>query len=163
MHRLDSGTAGTSPPASRRLHRAFPSPGLVTPPATTPGGSRCRLHAQHPGCLHRFRTCVRIDSHAHQGALAGCRESVAPSVPASVAVAAGGLDKDYPSGNRDLVEAIRAKGLVVSEQPPGSAPTRKRFAARNRIVAALSAVTVVVEARSWSSALDIAERVEAGT
>jgi DNA processing protein len=67
-----------------------------------------------------------IDAHAHRAALAGHQGTDA----ATIAVLAGGLDRDYPSGNADLAAAIRANGLTLSELPPGSAPTRYRFLIR---------------------------------
>lgn len=97
-----------------------------------------------------------IDAHAHRAALAG----TTGEGPATIAVAAGGLDRVYPSGNADLAAAIRANGLIVSEQPPGTAPTRHRFLARNRIMAALAGVTCIVEARWRSGALTTAHHAE---
>ncbi|KSU68582.1 DNA processing protein [Pseudarthrobacter enclensis] len=97
-----------------------------------------------------------IDAHAHRAALAG----VQGDGPATIAVLAGGLDRDYPSGNADLAAAIRANGLTLSEQPPGSAPTRSRFLDRGRIIAALAGVTCVVEARWRSGALNTAHHAE---
>lgn len=84
-----------------------------------------------------------IDAAAHRGALA------APD-GATIAVLAGGLDRLYPRGNTQLLERIRKRHLLVSEAPPGTAPTRWRFLARNRLIAALSQAVVVVEA-SWRS------------
>jgi DNA processing protein len=81
-----------------------------------------------------------IDAHAHRAALAGSTGNG----PATIAVLAGGLDRDYPSGNADLGAAIRANGLTFSELPPGTAPTRARFLQRNRIIAALAGVTCVL-------------------
>jgi DNA processing protein len=97
-----------------------------------------------------------IDAHAHRAALAGSQGTG----PATIAVLAGGLDRDYPSGNADLAAAIRANGLTLSELPPGSAPTRRRFLQRNRIIAALAGVTCVVEARWRSGALNTAHHAE---
>jgi DNA processing protein len=97
-----------------------------------------------------------IDAHAHRAALAGSTGSG----PATIAVLAGGLDRDYPSGNADLAAAIRANGLTLSELPPGSAPTRYRFLQRNRTIAALAGVTCVVEARWRSGALNTAHHAE---
>lgn len=97
-----------------------------------------------------------IDAHAHRAALAG----TVGEGPATIAVLAGGLDRDYPSGNADLAAAIRAIGLTLSELPPGSAPTRHRFLQRNRIIAALAGVTCVVEARWRSGALNTAQHAE---
>ncbi|MDX6225262.1 MAG: processing protein [Frankiales bacterium] len=79
-----------------------------------------------------------IDAAAHRAALA---------VPTpTVAVLASGVDVPYPVAHTSLIERIAAEGLVVSEQPPGDAPRQLRFLARNRIVAALTRGTVVVEA-----------------
>lgn len=97
-----------------------------------------------------------IDAHAHRAALAGSQGDG----PATIAVLAGGLDRDYPSGNADLAAAIRANGLTLSELPPGTAPTRYRFLQRNRIIAALAGVTCVVEARWRSGALNTAHQAE---
>lgn len=89
-----------------------------------------------------------IDAAAHRAALAG--------EGPTIAVMAGGCDRLYPSGNRDLLEQILAEGLLVSELPPGQAPTRWRFLQRNRVVAALASATVVVEAGARSGALNTA-------
>jgi DNA processing protein len=74
---------------------------------------------------------------------------------------AGGVDRFYPSGNEDLLRAVANQGAVISEVPPGSAPTRYRFLQRNRLIAALASVTVVVEARWRSGALNTAHHAEA--
>ena len=94
-----------------------------------------------------------IDAQAHRGALAAPWDG--DSLP-TVAVMACGVDRYYPAGNEDLLRAVADRGLVLSEVPPGSAPTRWRFLQRNRIIAALSAATVVVEARWRSGALNTA-------
>lgn len=78
-----------------------------------------------------------IDAAAHQGALA--------AGGVTIAVLACGIDVAYPKANRGLYDRIRAEGAVVSEHPPGAAPQRPRFLVRNRLIAALSAGTVVVE------------------
>ncbi|SKC78714.1 DNA-processing protein DprA [Krasilnikoviella flava] len=90
-----------------------------------------------------------IDAAAHRGALAGG----APTV----AVLAGGVDRFYPPGNEDLLRRLAdGAGAVVSEVPPGSAPFKQRFLARNRVIAAVSCATVVVEAAWRSGALSTA-------
>ncbi|MFI2104802.1 DNA-processing protein DprA [Isoptericola sp. NPDC019693] len=90
-----------------------------------------------------------IDAAAHRGAVAGG----APTV----AVLAGGVDRFYPPGNQDLLRRLAdGAGAVVSEVPPGSAPFKQRFLARNRIIAAVSCATVVVEAAWRSGALSTA-------
>jgi DNA processing protein len=85
-----------------------------------------------------------IDAAAHRGALAAGGQTVA--------VLASGVDVVYPGANRGLYDRIRAEGVIVSEQPPGSAPHRGRFLVRNRLIAALSGGTVVVEAAPRSGA-----------
>jgi DNA processing protein len=85
-----------------------------------------------------------IDAAAHLGALAGGG--------GTVAVLASGVDRPYPRGNAPLLDRIAAEGLVVSEVPPGSSPTRSRFVHRNRLIAALADATVVVEAGLRSGA-----------
>lgn len=89
-----------------------------------------------------------IDSAAHRGALA----AEAPTV----AVLACGVDVSYPRGHAGLLERVTDTGLVLSEVPPGSAPNRIRFLVRNRLIAALSLGTVVVEAAMRSGALNTA-------
>jgi DNA processing protein len=89
-----------------------------------------------------------IDQAAHRGALA--------VRGATVAVLAYGVDKAYPVAHADLIERIAVHGTVVSEYPPGCTPTRTRFLARNRIIAALTEGTVVVEAAERSGSLSMA-------
>ena len=89
-----------------------------------------------------------IDASSHRGALAGGGTTVA--------VLAGGLEFGYPRGHAELFLAVAAHGLLVSECPPGRGPTRPGFLIRNRIIAALSRGTVVVEAALRSGALNSA-------
>jgi DNA processing protein len=89
-----------------------------------------------------------IDGAAHRAALA--------SRGVTVAVLAGGLDRFYPSGHEQLIGRIVERGAVIAEVPPGTAPTRWRFLQRNRIIAALSGATIVVEAGWRSGALNTA-------
>ena len=91
-----------------------------------------------------------IDGCAHRGALA--------SDGATIAVLACGVDVAYPRGHSALLDRIAHAGLVVSEWPPGCAPMRYRFLVRNRVIAALTAGTVVVEANVRSGALSTANR-----
>ena len=64
----------------------------------------------------------------------------------TIAVMAGGMDRKYPKANFALFNRIREHGALVSELPPGVAPTRWRFLQRNRLIAALTPTTVVIEA-----------------
>jgi DNA processing protein len=75
---------------------------------------------------------------------------------ATVAVLACGVDRVYPAQNRLLLQHLAAEFAVVSEQPPGSTPTRPRFLARNRLIAAITTGTVLVEAALRSGALNTA-------
>jgi DNA processing protein len=94
-----------------------------------------------------------IDAQAHRSALASADDS--DGVP-TMAVMACGLDRYYPAGNEELLRSIAARGIILAEVPPGSAPTRWRFLQRNRLIAALAGATVVVEARWRSGALNTA-------
>ena len=93
-----------------------------------------------------------IDAVVHRAALAvGGR---------SIAVLACGVDRAYPAGNTALIARLVQRGAVVSEVPPGSVPTRWRFLERNRLIAAATRGTVVVEAAWRSGALATADRAE---
>lgn len=89
-----------------------------------------------------------IDQAAHRGALA--------VRGATLAVLASGVDRPYPQAHTELLNYIAEVGLVVSESAPGGAPRRIRFLARNRLIAALTQGTVVVEAAVRSGALNTA-------
>ncbi|MCS5720957.1 DNA-processing protein DprA [Herbiconiux sp. CPCC 203407] len=89
-----------------------------------------------------------IDGIAHRAALA--------SSGTTIAYLAGGVDRLYPSGHGDLLRRIIDSGAVVSELPCGAAPTRWRFLQRNRLIAATSVATVVVEAGHRSGSLNTA-------
>ncbi|WP_405006303.1 DNA-processing protein DprA [Kitasatospora purpeofusca] len=91
-----------------------------------------------------------IDAAAHRGALAVGGPTVG--------VLACGVDVAYPRGNTSLIRRIAEQGLLVSELPPGEHPTRFRFVLRNRVIAALTRGTVVVEAALRSGALSTARR-----
>lgn len=76
----------------------------------------------------------------------------------TIAVLACGVDVSYPRGHDRLLQRVAAEGLLVSEHPPGCAPTRSRFLVRNRLIAALSTGTVVVEAALRSGSLTTARQ-----
>ncbi|NNE95808.1 MAG: hypothetical protein HKN24_07240, partial [Acidimicrobiales bacterium] len=88
-----------------------------------------------------------IDGAAHDGA------GAAPGDPGRVGVVAGGLDMVYPPAHGELWRSIAATGLLMSETPMGERATRWRFPARNRLIAALSQVVVVVESHRSGGAL----------
>ena len=89
-----------------------------------------------------------IDGAAHRAALA--------SQGTTVAFLAGGVDRPYPSGHDALIGRIVETGAVLSEVPCGGSPTKWRFLQRNRLIAALSQATVVLEAGWRSGSLNTA-------
>ncbi|GIG25248.1 DNA processing protein DprA [Cellulomonas denverensis] len=92
-----------------------------------------------------------IDAAAHRGALAG------RPAASTVALLAGGPDRLTPAGNAELLRrVIDQGGSVIAESPPGRPPSRSRFLLRNRLIAALTGATVVVEAGWRSGALNTA-------
>jgi DNA processing protein len=86
-----------------------------------------------------------IDGAAHRGALSARGRAIA--------VVGNGPDKAYPAVHRDLWQQVCTEGLLISEWPPGVAPDAYRFPMRNRILAALSEVVVVVESRESGGSL----------
>jgi DNA processing protein len=90
-----------------------------------------------------------IDAAAHRGALSGGG--------LTIAVLANGPDVVYPAVNRPLYERIVEGGAVISEHPPGTRPRKQDFPARNRIMAALGQVVVIVEAAQPSGTLITAD------
>lgn len=89
-----------------------------------------------------------IDGMAHRAALA--------SSGTTIAFLAGGVDRFYPSGHDALLTRIVETGAVVSELPCGASPTKWRFLQRNRLIAASSLATVVLEAGWRSGSLNTA-------
>jgi DNA processing protein len=86
-----------------------------------------------------------VDGAAHRGALS--------AGGATMAVLACGVDVAYPRGHSELIGRIVEQGLVMGELPPSEHPTRSRFVLRNRVIAALTRGTVVVEAEYRSGSL----------
>ncbi|UOE25231.1 DNA-processing protein DprA [Agromyces soli] len=135
-----------------RLVAARPSIAVVGARAATGYGEQLALETA-TGLVDRGCTIVSggaygIDGAAHRAAL---RRG-----GATVAVLAGGPDRLYPQGHAALLGEIVERGAVVSELPCGAAPTKWRFLARNRVIAALSDAVVVVEAGWRSGALNTA-------
>lgn len=89
-----------------------------------------------------------IDTASHHGALNAQGKTIC--------VQANGLHKFYPSKNEILFEKITKNGLMISEYPPGRNPTKNYFLDRNRIIAALSKSTMLIEAAEISGALSTA-------
>jgi DNA processing protein len=92
-----------------------------------------------------------IDGSAHRGAVASGRPG------ATVGVAASGVDRVYPSRHRELWEEVVALGAVISETPPGRPAQTWRFPARNRIIAGLVSMVVVVESHAAGGSLITAD------
>jgi DNA processing protein len=86
-----------------------------------------------------------IDAAAHEGGLLG--------IGSTVAVLGCGIDRIYPRSNARLARAIEARGLIVSEYPPGTSPRPFHFPRRNRIIAGLSLGALIVEATRKSGSL----------
>ena len=84
-----------------------------------------------------------IDTAAHNAALS----------TGTIAVMAGGVDVIYPAENAVLAAQIAEKGVMVSEQPPGTEPAARHFPTRNRIVSGLSRAVIVIEAAHRSGTL----------
>jgi DNA processing protein len=99
------------------------------------------------GCAVVSGLARGVDAAAHDGALSAIGGA------GTVAVIAGGIDVTYPPEHADLQARIAEHGLIISEMPPGTEPTNRHFPARNRIIAALSLGTVVVEAALKSGSL----------
>lgn len=93
-----------------------------------------------------------IDAEAHRGAL----QAGGPTI----AVLAGGIDRPYPVSHTSLIDAIADSGCVVTECAPGSSAMRQRFLSRNRLIAAMTVGTVVVEAGLRSGSLNTARTAE---
>jgi DNA processing protein len=134
------------------LERMPRSVSLVGARAATGYGEHVAMEASAGLVDRRFAivsgAAYGIDGMAHRAALA--------SGGTTVAVLAGGLDRFYPSGHEALLTRIVESGLVLSEVPPGTPPTKWRFLQRNRLIAALSRATIVLEAGWRSGSLNTA-------
>lgn len=114
-----------------------------------------RVAKELGGAFARAGACVvsgmaaGIDGAAHRGAL--------EAGGTSIAVLANGVDKPYPTSNRDVYDEIGRTGAVISELPAGSIGYPSTFLERNRIIAALSSLTIVVEAPHDSGAMNTAK------
>ena len=135
--------------ALKTFHRSI---SLVGARAATGYGEHVTMEAS-AGLVDRGYAIVSgaaygIDGMAHRAALA--------SHGMTVAFLAGGVDRFYPSGHDALLGRIVDHGMVISELPCGSQPTRWRFLQRNRLIAAASLATIVIEAGWRSGSLNTA-------
>ena len=157
------------PPLLRAIHdppkrlylRGAAGPQLLWKPAVAVVGARaCSAYGAHvarmlgrelaaAGAVVVSGLARGIDGEAHRGAL--------EAEGYTVAVLGCGIDRNYPAGHAALAEEIAARSLLVSEYEAGVEPAAWQFPARNRIIAGLSAATVVVEARERSGALITAD------
>lgn len=111
-----------------------------------------------------------IDAAAHRGVLSARSESTPESLSSEslrnagpIAVVATGLDVVYPREHHGLWTEVGERGLLLSENPPGTGPLPYRFPLRNRIIAALSEVLVVVESRlDGGSLITVREALDRG-
>ena len=134
------------------LYRTTRSVALVGARAATGYGEHVAMEAAS-GLVGRDFTIVSgaaygIDGMAHRAALA--------SQGTTVAFLAGGVDRPYPSGHSALIDRIIDTGAVASEVPCGGAPSKWRFLQRNRLIAAVSDATIVLEAGWRSGSLNTA-------
>jgi DNA processing protein len=140
-------------PADLRL-AALHSVAVVGARASTRYGDRIAGELAAGLAEHRWTVvsggAYGIDAAAHAGALVGGG--------VTVAVLATGVDQTYPRGNDALLARVLDSGLLVSELHPGARPWRSRFLERNRVIAALTRGTVVVEAAARSGAISTATR-----
>ena len=125
----------------------------------SPGGAKTAFnfaaYLSNAGLTITSGMALGIDSQAHLGALAGSGHTIA--------VTGTGLDRIYPSQNKQLAYDIHEKGLLLSELPLGTKPHRDNFPRRNRIISGLSVATLVVEASNRSGSLITAHQaVEQG-
>lgn len=150
---LDTATDAEGPPlalwvwGSRRLdHLAERAVGIVGTRAASGYGEHVTAEIAGDLAIDGWT----VVSGAAFGVDAAAHRATVGVGGATVAILACGVDRAYPAAHATLLRRISESGLVISEYPPGTVPARYRFLARNRLIAALSAGTVVVEA-GWRS------------
>lgn len=138
--------------ASALVGDGLPALAVVGSRANTVAGAEAAAEvtstSADAGCAIVSGGAYGIDAVAH-------RVAIAAGSP-TVAVLAGGVDQLYPAGNVELLRNVARQGALLAESAPGTRPTRWRFLARNRLIAALADATVVVEAGARSGALNTA-------
>ncbi|MFV2056875.1 MAG: DNA-processing protein DprA, partial [Thiohalomonadales bacterium] len=102
-------------------------------------------HLNNNGLIITSGLALGIDGASHKGAIAATGETIA--------VAATGLDRVYPARHKELAHSIAECGVLVSEQPLGTAPIANQFPRRNRIISGLSLGTFVIQAALQSGSL----------
>jgi len=108
--------------------------------------------------------CIIVSGGAYGVDAAAHRAALAAGPASTMLVSASGLDRPYPAAHAELFERIVMQaGVQISETPPGQGPSRERFIARSRLLAALSGATIIPEAAANSGSLLVAARaVELG-
>lgn len=143
--------------ATRWFTDATDALSLVGSRAATPYGTRIATQLGYQAASAGYwvisGAAFGIDAAAHRGALHSLESG---GQAGTVAVLACGIDRPYPAAHRELLDHIADSGAVVSEYPPGFTPARYRFLVRNRLIAALSQATIVVEAGRRSGSLNTA-------
>jgi DNA processing protein len=126
-----------------------PALAIVGSRSATQAGAKNAEHFAHAlgdaGLCIVSGLALGIDAAAHSGAL--------KSRASTIAVLGCGIDQLYPRRNRELYQAIAKQGLLLSEQPAGFTSRPAHFPQRNRIIAALSSATLVIEAARDSGSL----------
>lgn len=156
---MDRGLRGSGPPLGLWVRGTAPVADVFDRAVSVVGARASSGYGEHVaaeigyGLAGAGMTVVSgaaygIDGAAHRGAL----NAGGPTV----AVLGCGIDIAYPAGHTSLLDGIAANGLVLSEYPPATNPARHRFLVRNRLIAALSSATVVVEAGARSGARNTA-------
>ncbi len=160
-----AGTVGAAPPIALYVRGAtltdVPNNAvtLVGSRANTAYGARVATDLAYELASHDWTivsgAAFGIDTCAHRAALStGHPQS-------TVAVLACGIERAYPAANTELLHRISQDGTVLTEYAPGSVPAKHRFLVRNRLIAALGAATVVVEAGRRSGTLSTAAAARA--
>ncbi len=149
----------TTPDPPKRIY-GLGNPNLLTPGLAVIGARKSTPYGR--SCAHLFagwaasRGVVIVS-----GAAVGCDQAAHRAAlevdGATVAVLGCGADVDYPRDATQLLDVIRARGAVISEQPWGSTPRRWAFSRRNRIIAGLSHSVLVVEASLPSGTFSTAD------
>ena len=144
--------ASTGPAGSLPIDNGIAVVGSRNP--TPQGASNARAFARAlagNGLCIVSGLALGVDGAAHEGALEGGAQ--VDGRPVTIAVVGTGLDRVYPRRHLDLARRIAGRGLLISEYPIGTPPLAANFPRRNRIIAALSQGTLVVEAALQSGSL----------
>ncbi len=152
------GVTGSAPPLGLYVKGVLPA-GLPAGAVTVVGSRASSGYGDRVAAdftVHLVDAGVAVVSGGAFGIDTAAHRAAVTAGGVSVAVLACGVDRAYPVANAALLTRIAEHGAVVSEYPPGTTPARHRFLVRNRVLAALSGVTLVVEAGRRSGSLSTA-------